>query len=75
MSRSGALKEEISLLKLMIGALLAVGASFLAWLAQQYATADGRLVWAAVLATLVVIALAGWLTRLTYRRIRQLEDV
>ena len=59
MSKADRLKEEIGLLKLALGALIAVDVSLIAWLAQHYATADRFLVWTAVAATLVMAGCRG----------------
>jgi hypothetical protein len=56
MSTTDHVKEEIGLLKLFLGALIAIDVSLIAWLAQHYATADRFLVWAGVAATLALAA-------------------
>ena len=75
MSKADRLKEEIGWLKLVFGALLAVDVSLVAWLAQNYATADRLLVLAGLVATLILTGVVVWVNRLAYRRIEQLEDV
>jgi len=75
MSKADRLKEEIGWLKLVFGALLAVDVSLVAWLAQNYATADYVLVLAGLVATLILTGVVVWVNRLAYRRIEQLEDV
>ncbi len=74
MSKGDRLKEEIGWLKLVFGALLAVDVSLVAWLAQNYATADRVLVLAGLAATLILTGVVVWVNRLAYRRIEQLED-
>jgi hypothetical protein len=75
MSKSDSLKEEIGLLKLVLAALIAIDLSLIAWLAQHYASAGRMMVRAAVAATLVMAGVAAWVTRRTYQRIEELEDV
>ena len=58
MSAIDRVKEEIGLLKLALGALVAVDVSLIAWLAQHYATADRFLVWAGVADTVMIAAVA-----------------
>ncbi len=74
MSKVDRLKEEIGWLKLVFGALLAVDVSLVAWLAQNYATADRILVLAGLAATLILTGVVVWVNRLAYLRIEQLED-
>ncbi len=54
MSKADRLKEEIGWLKLVFGALIAVDVSLVAWLAQNYATADRMLVLGGLVATLIL---------------------
>jgi len=75
MSKIDRVKEEIGLLKLALGALIAVDVSLIAWLAQHYATADRLLVWTGVAGTLVMAAAAFWVSRLVYQRIKRLEEL
>ena len=74
MSTTDRVKEEIGLLKLALGALIAVDLSLIAWLAQHYA-ADRLLVCTGLAATLVIATGALWVSRLTYRRIQRLEEL
>ncbi len=75
MSKADRLKEEIGFLKLMLAGFMAVDFSLIAWLAQHYATADRALVLVGAAATLIATGAAGWVGRVAYRRIEQLEDV
>lgn len=75
MSTIDRVKEEIGLLKLGLGALIAVDISLIAWLSQHYATSHLLLVWTALAATLLIAAAALWVSRLTYRRIQRLEEL
>jgi hypothetical protein len=75
MSRADRLKEEIGWLKLLVGALIAVEVSLLAWLGQHYTTSNRLLVFGGGFVALVLAGVGAWLNRVAYRRIQQLEDV
>ena len=75
MSRIDRIKEEIGWLKLVFGVLVAIDVSLLAWLAQNYATANGVLVIAGLVATVVVTGAIVWVNRAAYRRIEELEEL
>ena len=69
------IKEELGWLKVVFSVLAVIDASLVAWLAQNFATANvGMLV-----AGLVVVAsLTGgviWLSRVVYRRLEELEKL
>ena len=51
MAKLDRLKEEIGWLKLVFGILVAIDASLVGWLAQNYATANRMLVVSGVIAT------------------------
>jgi len=75
MSQSERLKEEIGWFKVVFGTLVAVGASVVAWLAQNYSTAKPVLL---VVTLLVVVCLVGgiiWVNRVVFRRLDQLEKL
>jgi len=68
------LKEEVGWLKVVFGVLVAIDASLLGWLAQNYSTGSRLLVLvASVVATAVTYAVVR-VNRLAYRRIEELED-
>jgi hypothetical protein len=69
------LKEEIGWLKVVFGVLVAIDASLLGWLAQNYATASRLLVLAGTVVTVVVTWVVVRVNRLAYCRIEQLEEV
>ena len=75
MAKADRLKEEIGWLKVVFGVLVAIDASLLGWLAQNYATAGRLLVLADTAATVAVTIAVVRVNRLAYRRIEQLEDV
>jgi hypothetical protein len=70
MARIDRLKEEIGWLKVVFGMLVAIDASLLGWLAQNYATASRLLVLAGTAVTVAVVRV----NRLAYRRIEELEE-
>ena len=74
MAKIDRLKEEIGWLKLVFGILVAIDASLVGWLAQNYATANGVLIAGGVLATAVVTLGVVRINRVAYHRMRELED-
>ena len=74
MAKVDRIKEEIGWLKLMFGVLVAIDASLVGWLAQNYATASRLLVLAGVAATAVVTFAVVRVNRLAYRRLEELEN-
>lgn len=75
MARVDRLKEEIGWLKLVLGALIAIDATLLGWLAQHFGTAGSLLAVAASMAARVVGLAIALISRLAYARIKELEDV
>ena len=74
MAKIDQLKEEIGWLKLVFGIMVAIDASLVGWLAQNYATTNWVLVAAGVLATAVVTLGVVRVNRIAYHRMRELED-
>lgn len=74
MAKLDRIKEEIGWLKLVFGVLVAIDASLVGRLAQNYPTGSRLLVLAGVAATIVVTFAVVRVNRLAYRRIEQLED-
>jgi len=74
MGKVDRLKEEIGWLKVVFGLLIAIDASLLGWLAQNYATGSRLLVAAGSVATIAVTIAVVRVNRLAYRRIEQLEE-
>lgn len=74
MAKVDRIKEEIGWLKLVFGVLVAIDASLVGWLAQNYATASRLLALAGVTAIGVITFVVVRINRLAYRRIEQLED-
>ena len=75
MSRADRLKEEIGWLKVAFGIAVALDASLVAWLAQNYATASPIIVGAGLIAVLVVAGMIVLINRRAYKRIEELENV
>ncbi len=73
MSKADRLKEEIGWLKVAFAITVALDASLVAWLAQNYATASPVIVGAA--AALVIAGVVVIINRRAYRRIEELENV
>ena len=74
MARIDRLKEEVGWLKVVFGVLVAVDASLLGWLAQNYVSASHLLVLAGTVLAIAVSFAIVHVNRLAYRRIEQLED-
>lgn len=74
MAKIDRLKEEIGWLKVVFGILVAIDASLLGWLAQNYATASRLLVLTGTAVTVAVTVAVVRVNRLAYRRIEQLEE-
>ena len=74
MAKLDRLKEEIGWLKIVFGILVAIDASLLGWLAQNYTTASRVLVLAGVAGTVMVTFAVVPVHRLAYDRIQELED-
>jgi hypothetical protein len=75
MAKIDKLKEEIGWLKVVFGVLVAIDATLLGWLAQNYASAGRLLVVAGTAATIVLSFAVVRVNRLAYRRMEELEEV
>jgi len=75
MAKIDRLKEEIGWLKVVFGVLVAIDATLLGWLAQNYARAGGLLVLAGTMAIIVLSFVIVRINRLAYGRIEELENV
>ena len=71
MAKIDRIKEEIGWLKLIFGALVAIDASLIGWLAQNYREARGFLVVAALGATVTVTLGVALINGVVYRRLRR----
>jgi predicted MFS family arabinose efflux permease len=74
MAKIERLKEEIGWLKLVFGILVAIDASLVGWLAQNYASANRLLVVVGVIATAAVTLGVVRINRVAYHRMKELED-
>ena len=75
MSKADRIKEEIGWLKVAFGILVALDASLVAWLAQNYIRASIVIVGAALVAAIVLAGVIVVINRKAYHRIKELEDV
>jgi drug/metabolite transporter (DMT)-like permease len=75
LSRADRLKEEIGWLKVAFGIAVALDASLVAWLAQNYATASPIIVGAGLIAVLGFAVMIVLINRWAYQRIEGLENV
>lgn len=75
LSRADRLKEEIGWLKVAFGIAVALDASLVAWLAQNYATASPIILGAALIAVLGFAVMIVLINRWAYQRIEELENV
>jgi predicted MFS family arabinose efflux permease len=75
MSKGERLKEEIGWLKVAFGIAVALDASVVGWLAQNYETARPIVIVTAVIAAVVFSVAIVFINRRAFRRIEELEDV
>ena len=75
MSKADRLKEEIGWLKIAFGIAVALDASLVAWLAQNYAIANHVIVVAGLIAALVLAVIVVIINHRAYKRIEELENV
>ena len=68
------LKEEIGWLKVVFAVAVALDASLVGWLAQNYDTTSTLLFIAGVVAAVVLAVVVAYVNRLAYRRLKELED-
>jgi small basic protein len=74
MPRAERIKEEIGWLKVVFAVTVALDASLVAWLAQNYDTARPVIVATGFVAALVLAFVVVYVNRLAYRRLKELED-
>ena len=74
MPRAERIKEEIGWLKVVFAVTVALDASLVAWLAQNYDTARPVIVATSFVAALVLAVVVVYVNRLAYRRLKELED-
>ena len=74
MPRVERIKEEVGWLKVVFAVTVAVDASLVAWLAQNYDMASPVIVATGFVAALVLAFVVVYVNRLAYRRLKELED-
>jgi len=74
MPKGDRIKEEIGWLKVVFAVCVALDASLVAWLAQNYDMAHPLIVAAGFVAALVLAVVVAYVNRLAYRRLKELED-
>ncbi len=75
MSEADSIKEELGWLKILLAIFAAIDVSLIAWIAQNFATAERLIVMVAVFGVFVSTTALVFINRLAYRRIRELEKV
>ena len=75
MSKLDSAKEELGCLKVLFAVLLALDASLIAWASQAYDSASHYLLTMAFIGIGVLTAVAIWINRSAYRKIRELETL
>lgn len=74
MAKLDRIKEELGWLKVVFAVTVALDASLVAWLAQNYDTARPVIVATGFVAALVLAFVVVYVNRLAYRRLKELED-
>jgi len=74
-SKVDKLKEEIGWLKVVFGILVATDIALVAWLAQNYASANILLLVFCGIAVVLVTGAVVWVNRTAYRKIDELEEL
>jgi membrane protein YdbS with pleckstrin-like domain len=75
MSKIDRIKEEVGWLKIAFGLAVALDASLVAWLAQNYMIARPIVIIATVVAAIVIAIAVVFINRRAFRRIEELEDL
>ncbi len=75
MSRADRVKEELGWLKVVFAVAVALDASLVAWLAQNYETASRVMMAAGLIAALALAAIVVLVNRRAYFRLEDLEDL
>ena len=75
MSQIDRIKEELGWLKVAFGISVALDASLIAWLAQNYETARPVIVFVAAVAALGIGLAVILINRRAFRRMDELEDL
>lgn len=75
MPQNERIKEELGWLKVVFGLMVAIDASLVAWLAQNFDTTKPVLMSLCIVLVTGFTAVLIWLNRVVYRRLRQLEQL
>lgn len=75
MSKSERIKEELSWLRVVFSLLVVIDASLVAWIVQNFDTADSLLLFATVVLVVMISGGLIWVNRVVYRRLSQLEKL
>lgn len=75
MSKLDSAKEELGWLKVLFAVLVALDASLIAWASQAYDTASRLMLTMAFIGIGALTAVAIWINRSAYRKIRELETL
>ncbi len=75
MSKADRIKEALGWLKVVFAALVAVDVSVIAWLAQNFQSADNVLVVLALVAVVCTTAAIVGVNHAAYKRIAELENL
>ena len=75
MSKAERIKETLGWLKIVFAALVAVDVSLIAWLAQNFSTAEAVTLLLALFAVAGTTAAIVAVNHAAFRRLAQLEDV
>ena len=75
MSKVDGIREGLGRLKVVFAVFVAIDVSLVAWVAQNYNTANGVFVIVAIVAVAVLTTVVVWVNRLAYRKIRELENL
>ena len=75
MSKADRIKEEIGWLKVAFGVAAVLDASIIAWLAQNYSTANRVMIVGGLCAAIAIAVFIVLLHRRVYLRLEELEDL
>ena len=74
MARAERIKEELGWLKVVFAVAVALDASVVGWLVQNYDTTSTFLFIAGIVAAVVLALAVAYVNRLAYRHLEELED-